>query len=81
MRKKLIGLFGIFTIIIFGYSLNEFVVSDFFVETLENNRISIYFVNDCIFVFALAMFLLVLIHHLIRHYVMKNKPKKTEFNF
>ena len=62
-------------VFLFGYSLNEFVVSSFFVKMLEQNRISIYFVSDCILVILVVMFFALLIFNSVK----KDKAVKYDF--
>lgn len=50
MNKKTTGIIVILSFILIGYSFKILIVSSFFVSFLESNRISIYYVNDCIFI-------------------------------
>lgn len=62
-------------VFLLGYLLNEFVVSSFFVNILEQNRISIYFVKDCVLIAQTVIFFALLILYLVK----KDKTGKYSF--
>lgn len=60
MNQRFRVFFVLLVVFLLGYLLNEFVVSSFFVKMLEKNRISIYFVNDCILILLVMIFALLI---------------------
>lgn len=75
MNKRLKVFLWLLVVFLFGYLLNEFVVSSFFVNMLEQNRISIYFVNDCVLIAQTVIFFALLILYLVK----KDKTGKYSF--
>ena len=75
MNQRFRVFFVLLAVFLLGYLLNEFVVSSFFVNILEQNRISIYFVSDCILVILAVTFFALLIFNSVK----KDKAVKYDF--
>ncbi len=79
MNKKLTECLWISSLLLSGYLLNIFIVSEFFVGMLERNRISIYYVKDCVLIFYGVLIFGSLIY-LIYISISKRNSKNINYN-
>lgn len=75
MSQRFRFFFGLLVVFLLGYLLNEFVISSFFVDMLEQNRISIYFVKDFFLIAQTVIFFALLILYLVK----KDKTRRYGF--